>query len=169
MGYDENTPGENLGRALRNVTDAFIGLIRELTSPNAATGLSTLDSIAQSLNSIASGINAITNAVDKGRSWWGSSTIPIQFSPGGINAPRTGRAVGGSVSAGMAYTVGEMGKEVFVPNTSGQIIPNNKLGGNITVNLNGIIDGESARRTIEKLLQDSARRTGAINLAGALL
>jgi len=36
----------------------------------------------------------------------------------------------------------------------------------VTINLNGIIDGESARRSIEKLLQDSARRTGAINLAG---
>ena len=30
-------------------------------------------------------------------------------------------------------------------------------------------DGESARRSIEKLLQSSARRTGAINLVGANL
>ena len=81
----------------------------------------------------------------------------------------TGRAIGGSVSAGQAYTVGEFGKEVFVPSTNGTIIPNNQLGQNITVNLNGVIDGESARRTIEKLLQDSARRTGAINLLGATL
>lgn len=81
----------------------------------------------------------------------------------------TGRASGGMVSAGTAYTVGEFGKEVFVPNTNGTIIPNNELGGNITINMNGIIDGESARRSIEKLLQDSARRTGAINLTGAVL
>jgi hypothetical protein len=35
--------------------------------------------------------------------------------------------------------------------------------------MNGIIDGESARRSIEKLLQDSARRTGAVNFVGATL
>jgi hypothetical protein len=81
----------------------------------------------------------------------------------------TGRASGGSVSAGTAYTVGEFGKEVFVPSTNGRIIPNDQLGGNVTINLNGIIDAESARRSIEKLLQDSARRTGAINLVGATL
>lgn len=80
-----------------------------------------------------------------------------------------GKASGGSVSAGTAYTVGEFGKEVFVPSTNGTIIPNNQLGGNVTINLNGIIDAESARRSIEKLLQDSARRTGAINLVGATL
>lgn len=81
----------------------------------------------------------------------------------------TGRATGGSVSAGNAYTVGEFGKEVFVPSTNGTIVPNSALGGQTIINLNGVIDGESARRTIEKLLQNSARRTGAINLAGATL
>ena len=80
-----------------------------------------------------------------------------------------GRAVGGSVTAGQAYTVGEFGKETFIPTTNGKIIPNGGMGQNITINMNGVIDGESARRTIEKLLQDSARRTGAINLAGANL
>jgi hypothetical protein len=35
--------------------------------------------------------------------------------------------------------------------------------------MNGVIDGESARRSIEKVLQDSSRRTGAINLAGLTL
>jgi hypothetical protein len=57
---------------------------------------------------------------------------------------------------------------MFVPNSSGRIVPN-AGGGQTIINLNGIIDGESARRTIEKLLQDSARRTGAINLLGATL
>lgn len=39
------------------------------------------------------------------------------------------RAMGGPVSAGAAYIVGEHGQEVFVPNQSGQIVPNNRLGG----------------------------------------
>jgi phage-related protein len=48
-----------------------------------------------------------------------------------------GRALGGSVMAGGAYTVGERGTEMFVPNTSGQIVPNSGMGGgaiNITLN-----------------------------------
>ena len=40
-----------------------------------------------------------------------------------------GKASGGSVSAGKTYLVGEQGMELFSPNTSGSIIPNNKLGG----------------------------------------
>jgi hypothetical protein len=63
-----------------------------------------------------------------------------------------------------------MGSEVFIPSTSGQIIPNNRLGGGgNTFIFNGVIDGESARRSIERLLQSSARRTGAVNFAGANL
>jgi len=42
------------------------------------------------------------------------------------------RANGGAVSAGKAYIVGEQGAEMFVPNSSGQIIPNG--GGGVTVN-----------------------------------
>jgi len=38
-----------------------------------------------------------------------------------------------------------------------------------TIIMNGVIDGESARRSIERLMQDSSRRTGAVNLAGATL
>ncbi len=40
-----------------------------------------------------------------------------------------GRAEGGPVNGGSTYIVGERGPEVFVPNTSGNIIPNHKLGG----------------------------------------
>ena len=52
-----------------------------------------------------------------------------------------GRAKGGPVSSGSPYMVGEKGPELFVPNTSGNIVPNNKLGGggggstNVVVNV----------------------------------
>lgn len=48
---------------------------------------------------------------------------------GGYSASVPGRASGGSVFAGQAYIVGERGAELFVPQTSGTIIPNGK-GGN---------------------------------------
>jgi len=39
-----------------------------------------------------------------------------------------GRARGGPVKAGVSYTVGEEGPEVFMPSESGRIIPNDALG-----------------------------------------
>lgn len=41
----------------------------------------------------------------------------------------THRAVGGPVSAGKRYLVGEKGPELFIPNNSGTIVPNDALGG----------------------------------------
>jgi phage-related minor tail protein len=79
-----------------------------------------------------------------------------------------GRAAGGSVMAGQSVRVGEFGSEIFTPNSSGVIRKDNGGGGNTFI-FNGVIDGESARRSIEQLLQNSARRTGAVNFVGATL
>jgi methyl-accepting chemotaxis protein len=38
------------------------------------------------------------------------------------------RALGGHVTAGKPYIVGEKGAEMFVPNSSGTIVPNNQMG-----------------------------------------
>jgi hypothetical protein len=52
-----------------------------------------------------------------------------------------GRATGGPVYAGTSYLVGERGPEIFMPTTSGNIIPNSQLGGtSINVPI-GNIDG----------------------------
>jgi phage-related protein len=81
------------------------------------------------------------------------------------------RAAGGTVMAGQAYRVGEFGPETFIPNgVSGRIVPNaGSGGGGNTFILNGIVDAESARRTIERVMQNSTLRTGAVNLAGSPL
>jgi len=44
-------------------------------------------------------------------------------------APLEGLALGGPVSAGTPYMVGERGPELFMPSRGGSIIPNNALGG----------------------------------------
>lgn len=170
MGYDENTPGQNLGRSLRNVADAMNRLVDALTDPDTETGISNLDRIANGFDKLASAIDTLTRAWGIFKQATGASSKIF----GNIDRitgynPFLGFANGGSVRAGMPVTVGEMGKEVFIPSTNGRIVPNNQLGGTTVINLNGIIDAESARRSIEKLLQDSARRTGAINLIGATL
>jgi hypothetical protein len=170
MGYDENTPGQNLGRSLYNVAQAMERLIDALTDPSTAEGISNLDKIANGFQKLANGIDRVANAwsIFKQATGAQSKGFGLMDSVTGYN-PFLGFAGGGSVSAGMPVTVGEMGKEVFVPSSNGRIVPNNQLGGTTIINLNGIIDAESARRSIEKLLQNSARRTGAINLVGATL
>lgn len=60
------------------------------------------------------------------------STSPVS---GGYSRPLSPRAIGGSVQAGQPYMVGERGMEMFVPNQSGAIVANNKLGGGgVTIN-----------------------------------
>lgn len=43
------------------------------------------------------------------------------------------RAMGGPVSGGSSYLVGERGPEIFTPAMSGTITPNNEIGGGVTV------------------------------------
>ena len=50
------------------------------------------------------------------------------FIGGATGAPAPGKAIGGSVQAGKSYMVGERGTELFVPNQSGSIVSNDKLG-----------------------------------------
>ena len=48
----------------------------------------------------------------------------------------SGRAAGGPVSGGTPYVVGEKGPELFVPGSSGNIVPNHAMGGtNVVVNV----------------------------------
>jgi len=80
------------------------------------------------------------------------------------------RALGGPVMGGQSYLVGEHGPEMFTPMGGGNITPNGRLGGGgHTFILNGIIDAESARRAIERVLQQSSIRTGAVNIQGSLI
>ena len=80
--------------------------------------------------------------------------IPIlnAIMPDFVKIPQ-GRAVGGSVASNTPYIVGEQGPELFVPGTSGNIIPNNKLttGGSstnqTTININvGLMTGSAIER-----------------------
>ena len=48
--------------------------------------------------------------------------------PGGQQQPQY-RAIGGPVNEGQPYIIGERGPELFVPNTSGTIVPNGGFGG----------------------------------------
>jgi TP901 family phage tail tape measure protein len=82
------------------------------------------------------------------------------------------RALGGPVTGGQQYMVGERGPELFVPNQSGSIVPNNSLGGqiNVTVQAGAFLgssdDAREFARRIYGALNDEARRRGTV-LGGA--
>jgi hypothetical protein len=82
-------------------------------------------------------------------------------------------AEGGAVRGGMPITVGERGRELFVPNTSGTIVPNHDIAGtgtNITFNIQAndvrgirelLIDN---RATIINLVNQGANQKGKSNI-----
>jgi len=90
------------------------------------------------------------------------------FNIGGLlPAPRSS---GGRVNAGMPYMTGEAGKELFIPQTSGTIVPNNQLAGAGTTNINFTINTVDAqgvdelltnrRSTIINVINDALNRQG---------
>ena len=166
----------SLGTSLRAVADAFGRLFTEIASPDALTGVSTLQKLANALETFAKAIDILTRAYDgyfkvynKVPDFLKTAMNPIARIGQYIDIASGSRAAGGPVMGGQAYRVGEFGPETFVPSGSGSIRPNNASNQGVTIIMNGVIDGESARRSIERLLQDSSRRTGAINLVGATL
>ncbi|WP_392338862.1 tape measure protein [Loktanella salsilacus] len=72
------------------------------------------------------------------------------------------RAAGGPVSGGKTYLVGERGPELFTPPGSGQIIPNNKLGGAgagggaMSINVN--VSGANGDQHVIALVQEGVSR-----------
>lgn len=75
------------------------------------------------------------------------------------------RAMGGPVTAGKPYLVGERGPELIVPNSSGTVVPNNRLSGggsavNITLNVStGVSD--TVRAELQSMLPRIAEVTKA--------
>lgn len=64
-----------------------------------------------------------------------ASIAAARASVGGASAPAGARADGGPVTGGEPYLVGERGPEMFIPNSSGTIVPNNALSQPRNVNV----------------------------------
>ena len=78
----------------------------------------------------------------------------------------SGRAGGGSVQAGQPYTVGERGREMFIPQTSGRIASAEEIGNGggdnyyVTINANDYAGGRAAADGFEQRLQAYRRKRG---------
>lgn len=73
----------------------------------------------------------------------------------------TGKAIGGPVQSGQPYMVGERGPEMFVPNQSGSIIPNKKMGGGVTVinNVDARGSGADVDQKIKSAMSQTSQQT----------
>jgi len=139
---------------------------------NAAQSL--VDALINELNASAAIIaEAIKNATEGG-----STTPPPKKSPPPKKTPPPPksskpfdfgfRANGGPVKSGFPYIIGERGPELFMPNTSGSIIPNNKLSSksssniNITVNAGIGANGAQIGREIVDAIKKYERTSGPV-------
>lgn len=125
-----------------------LGKALQLVAGVVSTLIGLFANLVAIINAAVSAIKAVASA---GQAIGGAIGSALGF--GG------GRAAGGPVSAGTAYMVGERGPELFVPGSSGSIIPNG-AGGGTTINLtvNGAIDAEGTARTIIDVLNRSTAR-----------
>jgi tape measure domain-containing protein len=113
---------ENFGTSLRNIAS---GVLKDI-----AKQLIQIYVINSAINAISSFFGPKTGGFGGGIKF-----NPASFSMGSL---LPGRAMGGPVSAGKPYMVGERGPELFMPRQGGSIIPNNALGGgstNVVVNV----------------------------------
>jgi len=167
---------KNIGQSLLiAILKNSIEIIARKTLELALEKMITKEKIAQASISSAgsSGGGFFGSLLKIGASFFGGAT----FDSAGINTTLTGTegsfAEGGSVRGGMPITVGERGRELFVPNTNGTIVPNHDLAGtgsNITFNIQAndvrgikelLIDN---RATIINLVNQGANKKGKSNV-----
>jgi len=72
-----------------------------------------------------------------------------------------GFASGGTPPVGKPSLVGERGPELFVPNVAGTVVPNDKLGQNVTVNITGnVLTKSFVEDEVIPQIQTAIRRAG---------
>lgn len=149
---------ERAGRAIES------GLLRAVRTGKFGfedlrrVALSVLDQIA--MDALRSGLGALGMGGGGGGGLLSLGTSLIGSLLGG--AP--GRATGGPVAPGRAYRVGENGPELFVPTSSGRIVPGGQGGGR---DVRVAITVHAPEGTAPQALARSARQI-ARNVRGAL-
>jgi hypothetical protein len=172
---NKNSAAVRFGEAIRRMVTALTGLFSQFGGDKINKKASSLEQLADAFTKIADGITSVTTSIsgmvnmsnwDRFKWFVGKAALlsPIvTIGKAAVNKVN-GRATGGPVNRNTPYVVGENGPEIFVPSGSGAIRTNRQSMGSGTtvINLNGIVDAESARRSIERLLQTSSLRTGNV-------
>jgi hypothetical protein len=148
--------GDRAGRAIET------GLLRAVRSGRLGfedlgkVALSILSQIAAA--SVRDGLNAIGIGGKSGGGGVASGLVGLGSALLGGLFGLPGRATGGPVSPGAAYLVGERGPEMFVPTSSGQVVPGGQSGGRdvrVSITVNG--SGSDAPRALARSARQVAR------------
>jgi hypothetical protein len=144
----------NLGQAIAELSDAFSALF-SVINDDTDTSSNNINRLANAISTLAGAIDFVATATGKFTDQWNRlPPLAQQLLLGGFGL--VGRAFP-SVPESNAGSLG------LTPPTAAQQTALSQQ--NITVNLNGVVDGESARRSIEKVLQNSGSRTSPVKLA----
>tara|TARA_R100000234_G_C4959115_1_gene160961 strand:- start:225 stop:881 length:657 start_codon:yes stop_codon:yes gene_type:complete len=148
--------GELLAYFKNEALPAILGALQTFVAKNAETVKKTSSAIMK----IGGGALAGAGAGAALGAATGGAAMPLTIAAGatfgaavGLANVIHGRADGGPVMGGRPYMVGERGPELFVPKSSGTIIPNG-AGNNINVHVNGRVGASDHE------LRDIARRVG---------
>ena len=91
-----------------------------------------------------------------------SIPVAVTFTGGSVPA----RAMGGPVSAGGTYLVGERGPELFTPSSAGSITPNSRLGGGNTYTINvtapASVDRRRMGQELVEMIREFENSSGAV-------
>jgi hypothetical protein len=168
--YDGQGGGAyNLGLALKNTADSFGNLFKSLNGTDAEGATSTLQNIADALNLVATGINNVAKAYRGAKKLGGRIVDFIDVSglpTEGIFNPNSPNYVFDKSSSN-AKNKSNSAPNVFLPNAS-KMGNQSITGGSTVININGVVDAASARKSIERVLQSQSRISGPISLTGAM-
>jgi len=145
-----------LGQSLNELKTAFSNMFGVLNGADGKNADSALRLLAGAITLFADSINFLSTAADKFVTIWNKIPPVVQQ----LLLGSTGFALAQLDKLG-AYA--STPTAALAPPTAAQAAALSQ--GNVTINLNGVVDGESARRSIEKVLQNSGSRTSAVKLA----
>jgi len=130
-----DTLGQGIGSAFNALVSGAQGWEKSLQQIasgvliDIANQLIRIFVIEQAINSIKSFLTPFSPSTPLGA---GGGMVG-KFGTLGPNFGIPQRAKGGPVMGGSPYIVGERGPELFVPGSNGTIIPNNKMGGGVSI------------------------------------
>lgn len=142
---------KSVASAASSVTKSVVSKVKSVISKVKSAVKSVASKVKSVVSKVSSGVKSVASKV-------GSFFKRRQF--------------GGPVSAGDPYVVGEAGPELFVPNVSGTVLPNNKTDTKsqgtaatppsrpININLDLKLDGRTVWESVSKYSAAEIRRLG---------
>ena len=126
---------------------------------------SSIDGIVGYFNNLIGVVDNVINKMRQVATSVGNTVMaPVNFATSLVTGKR---ALGGNVSGGSSYLVGENGPEIFSPGTTGFISPNGSRGGGgatFNININGAVFSRDAAQMLGNEIVNHFKLTSRIGL-----